>query len=78
MSANHSTMRSALRKRTLGSGPSAIDPFDALQFARKKRSTAKVFELRYGDFLDTDVADWQFGEQVLDQDEAQRIPNNGR
>lgn len=47
------------------------------EFTRKKRNTADVFELRYGDFLDTDGADWQFCEKVLDRDEAQKILRDG-
>lgn len=47
------------------------------EFTRKKKNTADVFELRYGDFLETNGAEWQFCEKVLDKDEAQRILSNG-
>lgn len=47
------------------------------EFTRKKKNTADVFELRYGDILDTNGADWQFCERVLDRDEAQRVLSVG-
>lgn len=59
-----------------------IDDIEAMEeglkeFTRKKKSTADVFELRYGDFLSMDGADWQFCEQVLDRDEAMKVLNAG-
>ena len=59
-----------------------IDNIETLEeklkdFTRRKKNTADVFVLRYGDFLETNGAEWKFCEKVLDKDEAQRILNNG-
>ncbi|MER8748070.1 phospholipase D-like domain-containing protein [Mesorhizobium sp. M1050] len=59
-----------------------IDDIEAMEegfreFTRNRKSTADVFELRYGDFLSTDGADWQFCEQVLDKDEAMKVLSSG-
>jgi hypothetical protein len=47
------------------------------EFTRKKTDTADVFQLRYGNFLETNGAEWQFCEKVLDRDEAQKILSGG-
>lgn len=71
----------------LGSLPDVIDDewidnIEALEqglntFIRQKKSTADVFELRYGSFLEDNGADWRFCEEVLDQDEAQKVLSTG-
>jgi superfamily II DNA/RNA helicase len=43
------------------------------EFTRKKKNTADVFELRYGNFLQDDGSSWQLCEQVLDRDEADKL-----
>jgi hypothetical protein len=47
------------------------------EFTRRKKHTADVFQLRYGNFLETNGAEWQFCEKVLDRDEAQKILSSG-
>jgi superfamily II DNA/RNA helicase len=47
------------------------------EFTRKKKNTADVFELRYGNFLQDDGSSWQLCEQVLDRDEADRVLSTG-
>lgn len=59
-----------------------IDEIEAMEeglknFTRKKKSTADVFELRYGNFLQDDGSSWQMCEQVLDKDEAMKVLSSG-
>jgi Superfamily II DNA/RNA helicases, SNF2 family len=59
-----------------------IDDIEALEeglkdYTKKKTSTADVFELRYGNFLEDDGTSWQLCEQVLDKDEAMRVLSSG-
>jgi len=46
-------------------------------YTKRKKVTADVFELRYGNFLDSNGAEWQLCEKVLDKDEAQRVLSDG-
>ena len=71
----------------LGSLPDVIDDewiedIEAFEeglrdFTRRRKVAADVFELRYGDFLSVDGGEWQFCEQVLDRDEAQKLLSSG-
>ena len=59
-----------------------IDDIEAFEeglreFTNRRKMTADVFELRYGDFLSVDGAEWQFCEKVLDRDEAQKLLSSG-
>lgn len=59
-----------------------IDDIEAMEeglkeFTTKKKSTADVFELRYGNFLEDDGSSWQLCEQVLDKDEALKVLSTG-
>lgn len=59
-----------------------IDDIEALEeglkdYTKKKTSTADVFELRYGNFLEDDGSSWQLCEQVLDKDEAMKLLSSG-
>lgn len=59
-----------------------IDDIEAMEeglkeFTTKKKSTADVFELRYGNFLEDDGSSWQLCEQVLDKDEAFKVLSTG-
>jgi hypothetical protein len=47
------------------------------EFTRKKKNTADVFELRYGNFLQDDGSSWQLCEKVLDRDETEKILSTG-
>jgi superfamily II DNA or RNA helicase len=47
------------------------------EFTRKKKNTADVFELRYGNFLQDDGSSWQLCEEVLDRDEADKVLSSG-
>jgi superfamily II DNA or RNA helicase len=59
-----------------------IDDIEALEeglkdFTNRKKITADVFELRYGNFLQDDGSSWQLCEQVLDKDEAMKVLSSG-
>jgi SNF2 family DNA or RNA helicase len=46
-------------------------------YTKRKKVTADVFELRYGNLLGSNGAEWQLCEKVLNKDEAQRILGDG-
>ena len=70
----------------LGSIPDVIDDEwiddierleQVLKDFTKRRVTSDVFELRYGSFLESDGAEWQLCEKVLDRDEADKVLSLG-